>query len=362
VATADTGGKLLKKSAKVKGGSINPSKRKSSAAAATVRSAKKSKSARRQSGLSHKSLAPGMLLMAAVREVHEHHLLLSLPNLLTAVARIGDIVGDLAEDGSDDEESDEEGVEDDDEEDDEDGKTGAKPTVAAAGGSAAAVYELRTAFAEGDVVACAIVAIESKTSSTQIRVSLRPEAVNGALNEASLTEGRTVWCAVASVEDHGYTMDLGVPGVQAFLTKKAAAAYLKSKGRRALVPGDSFHCALLSTVSRGQVAKLTADPSKVREARATSATNFTLADLTPGLLVRGSHLTPGVIHIGGGSQWLLHGIAQQTVSRLKHALSATRASIRLLSCFAAVVLLFVARLKMHVWHSIVSHLSATTSQ
>ena len=283
-----------KKKAKAKGGSINPSKRKSSAAA-TVRSAKKSKSQRRQSGLSHKSLAPGMLLLAAVREVHEHHLLLSLPNLLTAVARIGDIVGDLGDDDDSDDDDDEVEEEEEEEDEDEDGdhppSSAKKP--ASSGGVGAAVtavessdrFELRTSFAVGDVVACSIIAIESKPNSTQIRVSLRPDAINGALSEASLTEGRTVWCAVASVEDHGYTINLGVAGVQAFLTHKAAAAYLKSRGRKNVVPGDTLHCALVSSVTRGQVAKLTADPSKVREARATSATNFTLADLTPGLLV-----------------------------------------------------------------------------
>lgn len=221
-------------------------------------------------------MAPGMLLLAAVREVHTHHLLLSLPNLLTGVARIGDIV-----DGHDDE--------DDASDDDESDLDGANLSE---GGPAADVYALPNIYNAGDLVVCSILAIEEKKGSTQIIVSLRPTIINAALSEASLTEGRTVWASVSSKQDHGYTIELGVPGVRAFLPRKAARPYLTAKDRRTLYVGETLHVVVTKSVRRGDVAQVSADPAKVLEATPSNISRFTLGDLSPGLRINTTVMEP----------------------------------------------------------------------
>lgn len=59
-------------------------------------------------------------------------------------------------------------------------------------------------------------------ASRRVELSLTPEKLNEGVQEADLKQGFTITGSVKAVEDHGYTIDLGVTGVAGFLSFKDA--------------------------------------------------------------------------------------------------------------------------------------------
>ena len=53
-----------------------------------------------------------------------------------------------------------------------------------------------------------------------LRLTINPREVNMEITPAMLVKGLTLSGCVSSVEDHGYTVDIGVPGIVAFAQSK----------------------------------------------------------------------------------------------------------------------------------------------
>lgn len=70
------------------------------------------------------------------------------------------------------------------------------------------------------VVRCAIISLAKEAKGRHIELSLRASVVNKGLSLSQLTKGSGVYGSVASAEDHGYVVSLGLDGVTAFLPKK----------------------------------------------------------------------------------------------------------------------------------------------
>ncbi|KAL4852689.1 rRNA biogenesis protein RRP5 [Chlorella vulgaris] len=71
-----------------------------------------------------------------------------------------------------------------------------------------------------------------KKATKRVMLSLRVSKMNGGLGPESLQGGMALPACVRSVEDHGFTLALGIKGVSGFLSKKEAAA-----AGRPLAPG-----------------------------------------------------------------------------------------------------------------------------
>lgn len=172
-----------------------------------------------------------MSVLGVVLEVHDVHMLVSLPNFLVGAVSIVDVSAELqdlaakaaaaAADGSD---ADSDAEEEDEFED---------------SAAAKAVPALNALYRVGQVVACVVLqtAVEGKRHT--VALSLAPAAVNAGLAPGDLIQGRTLNAAVASVEDHGYVMNIGLEGLTGFLPKKEAVAYLELVRRVSRFPARS---------------------------------------------------------------------------------------------------------------------------
>ncbi|CAM9531056.1 unnamed protein product, partial [Hapterophycus canaliculatus] len=124
------------------------------------------------------------------------------------------------------------------------------------------------------VVRCAIINLAKEADGRHIELSLRASVINKGLSLSQLTKGSGVYGSVASAEDHGYVVTLGLDGVTAFLPKKDAP----ESGLEAGQPIETTVKAAARTVT------LSANPSLVASAMA-KGTAFDLRSLKPGMLV-----------------------------------------------------------------------------
>lgn len=80
---------------------------------------------------------------------------------------------------------------------------------------------LRSFFPVGTQVRCIVVSTDStKHGHSKIKLSINPDHVNCSLSAASLCPNMVVSGYVRDVEDHGYSVSIGVKGVQGFLPDK----------------------------------------------------------------------------------------------------------------------------------------------
>lgn len=72
------------------------------------------------------------------------------------------------------------------------------------------------------MVRCAILSLAKEVDGRHIELSLRASVVNKGLSLSQLAAGCGVYGSVASAEDHGYVVWLGLEGLTAFLPSKDA--------------------------------------------------------------------------------------------------------------------------------------------
>ena len=72
------------------------------------------------------------------------------------------------------------------------------------------------------MVRCSILSLVKEAKGRRIELSLRASVVNKGLSLSHLGKGCGVYGSVASAEDHGYVVTLGLEGVTAFLPAKDA--------------------------------------------------------------------------------------------------------------------------------------------
>ncbi|KAI8806617.1 hypothetical protein BJ742DRAFT_679848, partial [Cladochytrium replicatum] len=207
-------------------------------------------------------LSAGMSVLAAVKEVHDMEIVMSLPNQLTGYVSITEISNKITE-------LVEKIAENDDEDSDE--------------VEMSALPDLRKYVAIGQLLPCVILEVEEKSASTRRRVelTLKPDLVNRHLEAKDLVEGMALLGSVQSQEDHGYVIDLGIAGMNGFLSNDGASEYIErvNKGKTVSPHLCNLHHRLICT----QV-----PPSHV----------LTFETLKPGQLVQAkidSHLSNGLL-------------------------------------------------------------------
>ncbi|KAK8123488.1 hypothetical protein PG999_003406 [Apiospora kogelbergensis] len=216
-------------------------------------------------GLNYKRLIKGSLVLAQVTEVNPLDVALALPNNLVGHASITAISDALNERISAE-------AAGDDEEDEESQDSG---------------VDLKLMFTVGQYLRAYVTSTvdESAQTSTKprrhIELSLRPEHTNTGMSNQDLVANATVMATIASVEDHGFVMDLGVADLkQGFLSRKELD---KSIPEESMQPGNVMLCQVLT--KSGKVAQLTTLKEKIGQVQNVPSDATTINTFLPGTAV-----------------------------------------------------------------------------
>ncbi|KAM7202265.1 hypothetical protein V8F20_004432 [Naviculisporaceae sp. PSN 640] len=188
--------------------------------------------------LNFKRLVKGSLVLGQISSISSLGVSVALPNNLTGhvpITAISDILtqrlqANLDEDGDDDM--------DDENEDD---------------------VDLESIFEIGQYVRAYVMSTLEESSEKQgkakkhIELSLQPQLANSEMSEQDVVTNCTLMASVVSVEDHGFVMDIGIPGLKAFLPKKQVE---KDTPEERFHPGSVLLC--LATGKRANVVQLSA--------------------------------------------------------------------------------------------------------
>ena len=143
--------------------------------------------------LSYGSLAIGMTIVGAVKQVNELDLTVSLPNGLNAylsLREVSDIMSELVDAyiNADDDDSDEENDSDD-------------------------LPKLSDLFSPGQLIRGVVISLDKKNNKKRIELSMRPSLFNKPLQSVAKKDlkGLAVHGSVKSIEDHGVVIALGKP-------------------------------------------------------------------------------------------------------------------------------------------------------
>ncbi|XP_076101163.1 protein RRP5 homolog [Mytilus galloprovincialis] len=200
--------------------------------------------------LSTKILSTDMLVLGCVKEVHDYEVILSLPGGLSGVVPITNI-SDAYHDQLKQLAS-QSGTEDDMEDSD--------------------VHSLHEIFKIGTIMPSKVVSIGKNTKGkTAIKLTINPKAVNQEFEPSHIRDGLVLYGSIASQEDHGYVVDLGVKNNKAFLKNKDAERFIQlHNDGYPLMVGQSIICKvetgkdkldMLSGESR--TVTVTIDPNKL---------------------------------------------------------------------------------------------------
>uniref|UniRef100_A0A670XRF7 Protein RRP5 homolog n=1 Tax=Pseudonaja textilis TaxID=8673 RepID=A0A670XRF7_PSETE len=209
--------------------------------------------------LSAESLTEGTLLLGCVKKCNQFDLVISLPNCLTGFVKITcicDVYSELL-----------------------------NKQVAT---DEPELNSLSDLFPPGMLVRCAVVGIEKNALGHQkIHLTINPKDINKGLNPTVLKAGMLLSGSVSSIEDHGYLIDIGVPGTKAFLHRQEAQGYLQlfNKGTELMI-GQYLNCLIEEVKNGGRIIRTSINQSEVASAIATEKQNWSHANLLPGLVVK----------------------------------------------------------------------------
>ncbi|XP_030841280.1 uncharacterized protein LOC115923994 isoform X2 [Strongylocentrotus purpuratus] len=207
--------------------------------------------------LTSKTLSEGMLVLAVVQEIHEYEIVLSLPNGQTAFVQITDVSSFFTQQLQELNESN--GAEDQD------------------------LPNIQDVYQVGNLVPCKVKSLgASKDGHRRIQASLDYKEVNSELGISFIKAGMTLHGCVSSVEDHGYTIDLGIRGTNAFLAKEEATKGAKGRKGETMKTGKLVTCLVKAVKANGRSIILTFDPERLKSCKATKATHTTFSSLIPG--------------------------------------------------------------------------------
>ncbi|XP_013409500.1 protein RRP5 homolog isoform X4 [Lingula anatina] len=211
-----------------------------------------------------KAVSPGMLILGCVKEIQEYELVLNLPNGLKGfvpITSISDTYTKLLQ----------QMVASNDGEKEED------------------IPSLHDLFTVGQVLCCKCVELVGgkKAGKKRLKLTINPGEVNKSLQASGLKGGMVIPCSVSSKEDHGYVLDVGIKGVQAFLGNKDAA---KGLGKGCVLhPGQHLKCKVKGSSSLGLMSgdtrtiQVTISLKELNDAVVPDGS--TLQNLLPGMLV-----------------------------------------------------------------------------
>uniref|UniRef100_A0A8B9F699 Protein RRP5 homolog n=1 Tax=Amazona collaria TaxID=241587 RepID=A0A8B9F699_9PSIT len=201
------------------------------------------------------ALCEGMLLLGCIKEVTDYELVVSLPNGLSGfvpVTQISDAYSKLLS------------------------------NQVAQGELLEDLNSLVDLYSPGTLVRCIVTTVEKNADGRRsIKLSIDPKKVNKGLNASALASGMLLSGFVSSVEDHGYLIDIGVSGTNAFLPRQKAQNYIKTAKR-----GQNLNCVIVEIKNEGRVVLLSIDRSEVASSLATERQNWSLSNLLPGLVVK----------------------------------------------------------------------------
>lgn len=150
--------------------------------------------------------------------------------------------------------------------------------------------DLKTLFEVGQYVRAYVVSTVEDSSALptkskrRIELSLRPEDTNSTITTQELVANSTVMAAVASVEDHGYVMDLGLAEtkVTGFLPKKEVDSAIPEER---LQPGSVFFCMATGLSGNRKVVQLTTRSEKMASPKSFPSDATTVDTFAPGTAV-----------------------------------------------------------------------------
>ncbi|KAH7476596.1 rRNA biogenesis protein RRP5 [Phytophthora ramorum] len=223
---------------------------KKAAAPKSATAAKDEPQAAKATLLSFKTLRKGMLLLGCVRQVTDGQgLFVSLPNKLNGTVAVTECSDEFHErlhrqlKPQPDEEQ---------------------------------LPQLSQVFHVGQFVPCMVLATSKADKHKQIHLSLRTSLLHAELSPSSLVKGASLHATVASVEDHGAIVNVGIRGVHAFVPRKELAT--------PVLTGQHLLVSVLSMNTHTNTATVTIERSQVVKA-VTRGDSFTLKQLVPGMLL-----------------------------------------------------------------------------
>ncbi|KAI9757772.1 MAG: rRNA biogenesis protein rrp5, partial [Candelina submexicana] len=234
-------------------------------------------------GLSYKRLVPGSIVLGQVSQINEHDVALALPNNLTGyipsisisekiTSRIEAIIA------SDNDE------------------------ISSVGGSMEQKdIDLKALFTVGQYLRAYVKSTSDEPSYSgakskrHIQLSIDPRQANVGLSKSEMVVSNMVQASVASVEDHGLVLDLGLgdKSLKGFMSSKEVG---HNVDHTTIEEGAVFLCMVTGLSSNGGIVKLSADTQKAGNVKKTNflanaptvdaflpgtAVEFLVADVTP---------------------------------------------------------------------------------
>ncbi|GKT46858.1 rRNA methyltransferase 1, mitochondrial [Colletotrichum spaethianum] len=217
-------------------------------------------------GLNFKRLVKGSLVLGQITHIDPVQLTIALPNNLTghvSITSISETINSKLE--KDLNAADEESDNDEEEEDDEG-------------------IDLKSMFKIGQYVRAYVLSTADDSGSgkakRRIELSLRPNEANAGITGDDVVAYTTLMASIASVQDHGYEMDLGIEGdLKGFLAKKEVGPDMDEASLR---PGAVCLCVVKSVT--GIVVQLSTDPLKLGNTSLVASTAPTINSFLPGSL------------------------------------------------------------------------------
>ncbi|KAJ8026191.1 Protein RRP5-like [Holothuria leucospilota] len=203
-----------------------------------------------------KILKEDMLVLGAVKEIREFELIVSLPNGIIGhvqITKISNAFTNLLEKLS---------------------------TLAMEEEALESATSLNRLYNLGDLVSCRVLEVKAeKNNYTKVDLSLNPADVNKDLMISMIHTNMILNGVVQSVEDHGYTIETGIEGVNVFLDREDADDYLKMNQGRKLRIAEPVRCLVTKVASHNRFVSVTLDVEKISEIDSSSSP---IAELQPG--------------------------------------------------------------------------------
>ncbi|MGH0135552.1 UNVERIFIED_CONTAM: hypothetical protein FKN15_066160, partial [Acipenser sinensis] len=157
-----------------------------------------------------------------------------------------------------------------------------------AGEAVEEVLTLAHLYTPGMVVRCVVSTLGlTKEGHHSVKLSINPREVNKGLNAASLKPGMHISGCVASIEDHGFLIDVGIGRAKAFLPRQKALDDLKATEQGGdLQVGRYLNCLVEEVKNEGRIVRLSVNPDAIAKALAEKEQGWTLSNLLPGLVVK----------------------------------------------------------------------------
>ena len=218
----------------------------------------------------------GMQMLGAVREVHELHALIALPNGLKGKLNLTEYSDSLTEHLQ-------KTLENANDSDNEDG-SGSSSRMQVSSSSSASSFpsSMTQVLSVGQIIrVCSLTTHELASTSKQLELSTRESKLNDQRTESShspTTIGTTIATSIKSVEDHGYIISTGLPNISGFLP---FANVPKETGK--LTPGLRFDLPVQAI--QGKVYTFAYNPKQAHKI-ITSEQVVTVDSLHPGMLVK----------------------------------------------------------------------------